>query len=211
MKTLVTAMVGAALLAGSALAEGEGNGPAVRNIPAEGSISREQGLEAFDRIYEVASHPRCANCHVGEDNIPMWSGPSYGKTRPHGMNINAGESRMGAETLLCQTCHITTENLESAPHAAPHYGIDWSLAPVEFEWFGKSELEICEQLKNPDTNGGRDWEGLIDHLIHDAELSGPVLWGWNPGGTREPAPYSLQQHVDDMAIWGVAGQPCPTQ
>ncbi|SMX26084.1 hypothetical protein TRP8649_00157 [Pelagimonas phthalicica] len=201
--------IAALVLAAPALAEGEGDPIAVKNIPAPGSVTLEDGLVAFARIFEVASHPRCANCHVGESNIPMWSGPSYGKTRPHGMNINAGESRIGAETVMCSTCHRTNSDLASAPHAPPHFGIDWQLAPVEFVWFGKTDKEICEQMKDPERNGGRDWEGLVDHLIHDASLYGPVLWGWNPGGTREPAPYSLQQHVDDMAIWGVAGQPCP--
>ena len=182
---------------------------AVANLPEAGSVSREQGLAAFARIYEVASHPRCANCHVGADNIPMWSGPSYGKTRPHGMNINAGESRIGGESLPCYSCHRTSGNLASDNNAPPHFGIGWRLAPVEFEWFGKSPVEICEQLKTPSRNGGRDWKGLVDHLIEDAGHRGPVLWGWSPGGNRQPAPYSLQQHVDDMALWGASGQPCP--
>ncbi len=179
------------------------------NVPAEGSVDIAQGLAAFQRIYEVTSHPRCANCYVGDDNIPMWSGPSYGKTRPHGMNIHAGASRIGAETLLCQTCHRTSGTLASEPHAPPHFGLDWRLAPVQFEWFGKSPEFVCAQLSDPQRNGGRDWMGLAQHLVDDAGHRGPVLWGWNPGGDREPAPYSLQEHVDDMLTWGVAGQPCP--
>ena len=73
----------------------------------------------------------------------------------------------------------------------------------------KTLMEVCEQLRDPARNGGRDWMRLVHHLVDDAEHRGPVLWGWVPGGDREPAPYSLQQHVDDMATWGVAGQPCP--
>ena len=178
------------------------------NPPPPGSVSREEGLAAWGRIYEVVSHPRCANCHVGADNIPMWSGPSYGRTRPHGMNISAGESRKGLEILPCTTCHRTTNDLDSLPHAPPHFGIDWQLAPVEFEWFGKTSTEICAQLKEPRRNGGRDWMGLARHLVVDAGHRGPVLWGWNPGGDREPAPYSLEEHLNDGLIWGVAGQPC---
>jgi hypothetical protein len=49
----------------------------------------------------------------------------------------------------------------------------------------------------------------VDHLVHDAEAFGPVLWGFNPSGGREPAPYGLQAHVNDMIAWGAAGQPCP--
>ncbi len=182
---------------------------AVIEPPEAGSVSQSEGLAAFQRIYEVTSHPRCANCHVGSDNIPMWSGPSYGKIRPHGMNINAGNSRIGAETLLCSTCHRESSNLDSEPHAPPHFGLAWRLAPVEFEWFGKSPAETCAQLSNPDRNGGRDWMGLARHLVEDAGHRGPVLWGWSPGGNREPAPYSLQEHVDDVLIWGTAGMPCP--
>ncbi len=195
--------------AAASLAQAESEPLAVINPPAEGSVSTAQGLQAFERVYQVLSHPRCANCHVGADNIPMWSGPSYGKTRPHGMNILAGASRIGAETLLCQTCHRTFSTRESKPHAPPHFGLDWRLAPVAYEWFGKSPAYICAQLSDPARNGGRDWMGLARHLVADAGHRGPVLWGWNPGGNREPAPYSLQEHVSDVLAWGVAGQPCP--
>ena len=56
------------------------------NVPAEGSVTKEEGLAAWARIYEVASHPRCSNCHVGESDRPMWSGPTYGKTREAHLN-----------------------------------------------------------------------------------------------------------------------------
>jgi cytochrome c553 len=186
------------------------DGP-VAEINPPVSATTQEGLAAFDRIYEVASHPRCANCHVGADNVPMWSGAYYGETRPHGMNVNAGESRIGVETLVCSTCHRTNDNFATDPHAPPRAGLDWQLPPVEFEWFGKTPAEICAQLSDPDRNGGRDWMGLAEHLIDDAGHLGFVLWGWQPGGGREPAPYSLQAHVDDVTIWGVAGQPCPTE
>lgn len=207
MRFIPLAFATALALTTPAFAEGEA--PAVIVPPAEGSVSLDEGLAAFERIYEVASHPRCSNCHVGSDNIPMWSGPSYGEVQPHGMNIDAGESRIGAETLVCSTCHRTNRSFESAPHAPPHAGLDWRLAPVEFEWFGKTPSEICAQLGDPDRNGGRDWMGLAEHLVDDSSHRGFVLWGWQPGGGREPAPFSLQEHVDDILAWGVAGQPCP--
>lgn len=183
------------------LAQGAGENV---TIEPPATASRDEGLAAFNRIYEVASHPRCSNCHVGADNRPMWSGPSYGETRPHGMNINAGESRIGAETLPCATCHAVSDRLNDTPHAAPQVAMTWMLAPVEAEWFGKSEAEICTQLRDPDRNGGRDMLELASHLDHDLILH----WAWNPGGGREPAPYSLQDHVNDILTWGVAGFPC---
>lgn len=190
-------------LALPAFAEGEN---VTITLPAEGSVTREEGLVAWQRIYEVTSHPRCSNCHVGADNKPMWSGPSYGKTRAHGMNINAGESRIGAEYVQCSTCHAYREGENNMPHAAPQVAMNWQLPPVEAEWFGKSSNEICEQLRDPDRNGGRDYVDLASHLDHDLILH----WAWKPGGGREPAPYSLQEHVNDVLAWGVAGFPCET-
>jgi hypothetical protein len=176
----------------------------VINPPAGGSVDRQSGLAAWARVFEVTSHPRCSNCHVGADNRPMWSGPSYGKTRPHGMNINAGESRIGAETVLCSTCHAYRETGNDMPHAAPQVAMEWQLAPVEAEWFGKSSVEVCNQLRDPERNGNRSLLELAEHLDHDLILH----WAWSPGGGREPAPYSLQEHVDDLLVWGVAGFPC---
>ena len=165
------------------------------------------GLAAWSRIYEVVSHPRCANCHTGASDRPMWSGPSYGRSRPHGMNIRAGESRIGAETLPCRTCHVTTLETpdNSVPHAAPQVSDAWRLAPVEADWFGRSSAFICAQLRDPERNGGRTVAELMDHLEHDVILH----WAWSPGGGRQPAPYNLKTHVDDLKEWGDAGQPCP--
>lgn len=169
--------------------------------------SNDDGLAAWARIYEVVSHPRCANCHTGESDRPMWSGPSYGPTRPHGMNIRAGDSRIGAETLPCRTCHVTTNERadNSLPHAAPQVMDAWRLAPVEADWFGRSSDVICAQLRDPERNGDRTVAELADHLEHDVILH----WAWAPGGGREPAPYDLKSHIADLMAWGAAGQPCP--
>lgn len=177
--------------------------------PPEGSVTTEQGLQAWSRIYEVTSHPRCANCHTGESDRPMWSGPSYGKTRVHGMNIQAGKSRVGAKYLLCSTCHTTKsenwQNANTTPHSAPRVATSWALAPVEAHWFGRSSEQICAQLREPLTNGNRSMLEIAEHLNHDLILH----WAWAPGGGREPAPYSLQEHVNDILTWGVADTPCP--
>lgn len=200
--TRLTLAAGLCLLPLTAFAAG-GN----VTIEPPAAATEAEGLDAFARIYDVASHPRCSNCHVGADNLPMWSGPSYGKTRPHGMNINAGESRIGAETLACATCHSNRDGGNDWPHAAPQVAMAWQLAPVEAAWFGKSAVEICQQLRDPARNGGRDMMDLATHLDHDLILH----WAWSPGGNRQPAPYSLQEHVDDILIWGVAGMPCPEE
>ena len=177
--------------------------------PQEGSVSREDGLAAWDRVHAVVSHPRCANCHVRADNIPMWSGPEYPQTGPHGMNIDAGDSRIGAETLPCATCHVTSSAPANGSNDAPAAMIDWQLAPVDMIWFGQSSAQICAQMSDPARNGGRDWIQLAEHLRDDAAHGGFVAWGFAPGGARQPAPGDLQSHIDDVLKWGAAGQPCP--
>lgn len=201
-------------VAGAAFSHGSGDENSkidlVVNSP-NGEVNRETGLAAWDRIYEVTSHPRCSNCHTGNRNIPMWSGPSYGETRPHGMNINAGDSRIGIENIPCSTCHTQSTAPNTIPHAPPHTGHPWMLAPVEFLWFGQDSQTICEQMSDPERNGGRDGEGLVQHIIHDAEIKAFITWGFNPGGGREPAPGTMQAHLDDMVMWTAAGMPCPTE
>lgn len=191
-----------------ALAEGE-HGLELSALPAVGTVTAGDGLAAWDRIHEVNTHPRCLNCHVGADNIPLW-GTREAPDRIHGMNINAGLSRIGAEGLSCRSCHQTSTRPNTVPNAAPHTGMDWQLAPVEFQWVGQTSVQMCEQLRDPDRNGGRDAAGLIEHILHDAELVGFITWSFNPGGGREPAPGSLQAHLEDMARWTAAGMPCPS-
>ena len=157
MKKLLSLVAGLAALTSLAVAaEQVGTNRVINEFPA-GSVTVEEGLASWQTFYEVASHPRCANCHVGADNRPMWSGPSYGRTRPHGMNINAGVSRIGAETIPCATCHTTAEsvgkNVNATPHAPPRVAMGWQLAPVEAEWFGKSSAYICAQAQGP----GAEW------------------------------------------------------
>ena len=164
-----------------------------------------QGLQLWGKIHEVFSHPRCANCHVGPDHVPIWSGPSYGpKARPHGMNIHGGASRIGAEHIACSACH--TQHNAQVPHGPPGAKV-WLLPPVEMQWFGKSSAEICAQIKDPARNGGRTIAKVAEHIDHDAL----VHWGWTPGPGREPAPRSIAQLVEHLKQWDVAGAPCPTK
>lgn len=214
-KHLLTAFIigaGATVMAGAAFSHGAGDDEADTglevNTPTE-SVSAEDGLAAWENIYAVFSHPRCSNCHVDERNIPMWSGPSYGEAGPHGMNINADESRMGFESIPCFTCHGQSQVFDTAPHAPPVTGHPWMLAPVAFAWYGKDSRAICEQVRDPDRNGGRDGADLVEHILHDAESRAFITWGFNPGGGREPAPGSMQDHLNDMIAWTSAGMPCP--
>lgn len=203
---IISASLGLGTLA---LAQAE-HGLDLSALPNVGTVAPEDALAAWNNIHTVLTHPRCLNCHVGADNVPHW-GTTEVPDRIHGMAVNAGASRIGAEGLSCTACHQTSTRPNTVPHAPPHTGMDWRLAPVEFQWTDRTSAEICAQMRDPNLNGGRDAAGLIDHILHDAELSGFITWSFDPGAGRDPAPGSLQAHLEDMAVWTAAGMPCPEQ
>jgi hypothetical protein len=202
-------VIAAASVVLGTLAPAEGkHGLDLSALPEAGTVGPEDGLAAWDRIHSVLTHPRCLNCHVGADSVPLW-GTVRAPDRIHGMAIDAGESRIGAETMSCNACHQTSTRPNTVPNAAPHTGMDWRLAPVEFQWTDRSSAEICAQMRDPERNGSRGAVGLIEHILHDAKLIGFITWSFDPGADRDPAPGSLQAHLEDMARWTAAGMPCP--
>jgi hypothetical protein len=175
---------------------------AAQETPRE--ATREEGLAAWERIFTVTSHPRCTNCHVGDSGQPMWDGLGYKPNAVHGMNVQAGESRIGAESITCDACHVTSAAANTVPHAPPHIDDAWRLPPVELEWLGKTSAEVCAQLRNPDTNDGHDIASLVDHLRNSAFVN----WGFTPGAGRSVPEGSLDALIHDVTLWGAAGTPC---
>jgi hypothetical protein len=178
-------------------------------VIASPALAQDAGLATWSKIHEVFSHPRCANCHVGPDNVPIWSGSSYGpRARPHGMNINGGASRDGTEYIPCGSCHQTHDQAQ-LPHGPPHArdAAAWVLAPVEMQWFGKSSAEICAQIKDPARTRGRSIAAIAEHVEHDKL----VAWGWDAGPGREKPPYSAADVAKFLRQWDEKeGAPCPT-
>jgi hypothetical protein len=173
-------------------------------VAAQDAPTKAQGLAAWDEIYAVTSHPRCTNCHVDEGGVPMWNGLIYGADMAHGMRVQADESRVGAETLPCRTCHIGAASANATPHAPPMIDDAWRLPPVELAWLGKSSKDVCEQLRDPETNDGFAMDGIASHL----ETSAFVAWGFNPGAGRSVPPGTLDEMVVALNLWAAAGTPC---
>lgn len=173
--------------------------------PAVSAADTAAGLEQWDAIFKVFSHPRCANCHTADDH-PRWSGESYGKTRFHGFNVRRGSdgSGFGNPGLRCTTCHQETNS--PVPHGPPG-APGWHLAPPEMVWFEQSSAAICAQIKDPARNGGRSLEEIAVHVRDDALVG----WGWAPGPLREPAPGSAEETFQAIEKWSAAGAPCPAQ
>ena len=72
-------------------------------------------------------------------------------------------------------------------------------------WTGKSLGAICAQIKDKARNGGKTMPELIHHMAKD-ELVG---WGWNPGGSRTPAPGSQAEFGALFEAWAKSGAHCP--
>lgn len=199
MRRLLIILTPAAMLAASVhLAPAQEAPP-----PPALAVDTAVGLPQWQKVYEVFSHPRCANCHV-EDDRPRWSGAHYGATRVHAFNVQRGTdgSGFGNPGLRCTTCHFSSNsNILHGPPGAPN----WHLAPAEMVWFGKSSAEICAQIKDPARNGGRTLAEIAVH-VRDDKLVG---WGWAPGSGREPAPGSAEETYQAIEAWSKAGAPCP--
>lgn len=155
----------------------------------------------FNEAAKVITHPRCMNCHPATDR------PLQGNDqRPHLPRVAGGEGGTGVPGLNCTACHgrenvtLVGTSLRSVPGHPK-----WHLAPLEMAWEGKSLGAICEQIKDPARNGGRDLAALHDHMAKD-DLVG---WGWNPGAGREPAPGTQALFGEIVKAWIDTGAHCP--
>jgi hypothetical protein len=148
----------------------------------------------FAEAAKVLTHPRCMNCHPATDR-PLQGNDQH----PHRPLADRGNP--------CTTCH-TERNFtlaESASYRSIPGHPRWQLAPIEMAWEGKSIGEICQQLKDPNRNGGRTLELVHEHAAHD-EL---VAWGWEPGAGRDPAPGTQELFGQLIKAWIDTGAQCP--
>lgn len=149
----------------------------------------------FDAIVSVVMHPRCINCH--QDQSPR---QTDAKILHHPLIVR-GKDGHGAPTQPCQTCHQATNTADGfVPGVAT-----WSLAPLSMLWEGRSNQQICEQMKDPARNGGRrTGKEIIEHMKSDPL----VLWAWTPGAGRTTPPLSHERFVEALEAWVGAGMPC---
>ncbi len=160
-----------------------------------------RSVALFQEAGKVIQSPRCMNCH------PAQRAPTQGDSmHPHNPPMVAGDSGHGPAGMPCFSCH-TTANV-------PTWGADiksipgdpkWGLAPAEMAWQGKSLGQICAQIKNPSTNGGKSMAELHHHMAQD-HLVG---WAWNPGAGRVPAPGTQAQFGELIKAWIDTGAKCP--
>jgi hypothetical protein len=156
---------------------------------------------AFEKVASVLLSPRCQNCHT------LTSFPRQGDDRhPHLFNVARGDADKGAPGLPCSTCHGRSNNAASG---VPGTDEEWRLAPRSMGWENLSTADLCRQLKDPQHNGQRSGNQIIDHL-----RSQIVRWAWSPGADRNgkprtapPIPYA--DFIEAAEVWMETGAVCP--
>jgi hypothetical protein len=170
----------------------------LKSVQSFASISddRQRSLALFQEVGKVITHARCMNCHPAGDR------PAQGDDRhPHMPLVVRGVDNFGAIGMRCTTCHGPA-NFD--PAGVPGHP-EWHLAPIEMAWVGKSLGDICEQIKDPNRNGGKSMDDLIHHMADDSLVG----WGWHPGVGREPAPGTQQEFGALFKAWADSGAVCP--
>ncbi|PRP90186.1 hypothetical protein ENSA5_67080 [Enhygromyxa salina] len=153
----------------------------------------ERSRALFLEVAKVLQHDRCVNCH------PAGERPLQRSGEPHQPLVVRGEDGFGAPGLGCDTCHGESSylNMPGSPH--------WHLAPLEMAWEGKSARAICQQIQDPQRNGGKSPAELAQHMTHD-EL---VAYGWAPPEQLEPAPGNQRLLGQLFQAWLDSGAVCP--
>lgn len=196
-------MLSAAGLAALTLAAAScGNSGSNTNRPQDQPASRAAGLVAFETVRSVLQHPRCQNCHPAGD-VPLQGDAGL----PHKQNIQRGPTGHGMAGAECTTCHGPANPPASyGTHIPPGVSTEWHMPPPEMKmvFVGVAPGALCEQVKDPARNGGKDMAALRIHL--DDPL---VKWGWTPGFGRTAIPISHAAFVQAWETWASAGTPCP--
>lgn len=162
------------------------------------AMAAESNNDMFTPIAAVLRNPRCLNCHPRDDH------PRQGADRHiHQMNIVRGEDNLGFVNARCTACHRDENNPNSGLPGAPN----WHLAPLAMGWQGLDDATLCATLKDQEKNGGKDVAALVEHMDKDPL----VLWGWAPGGNRDPVPTPHAEFVTQLKTWAGAGAPCPLE
>src|ERR1700733_13616433 len=153
---------------------------------------------AFEAIVPVLRHPRCMNCHSRGD-FPRQGDDSH----RHSMQVRRGPDGDGINGVRCSTCH-QAHNLVGLhmPPGSP----DWHLPSpaMPMIWEGLTDHQLCELFKDPQRNGHRTVDQIVEHMHTPL-----VLWGWAPGDGRAPVPVAQEEFFAKVQEWAVKGAACP--
>jgi hypothetical protein len=118
------------------------------------------------------------------------------------MQIRRGDGQ-GINGVRCSTCH-QDHNLAGLhmPPGAPGWHLPTPTTPMI--WEGLTDHQLCELFKDPQQNGHRTPEQIVEHMHTPL-----VLWGWGPGDGRVPVPMAQEEFFAKVQEWAAKGAACP--
>lgn len=191
------------------------------------------GETAFEYLHQVATHPRCSNCHgVMDGGVHR---PTVGdERRPHPMNISSANNlRLTVENhhfvqvpnstqpVNCRSCHQNKNGASPGmpPGAANDLmpGFVWHMPPPTMIVPADiSPTQLCANWLDPAKNSFLAFRGSRDDMktfekefVHHVSDDPLIRWAWNPGPGRSPAPGTHQEFVTAMQLWIDQDAPCP--
>ncbi len=160
------------------------------------------GAAPFEVVRAVLQSPRCVNCH------PAGNAPTQGdEMTPHAQDVVRGADGRGVPGATCASCHQKANAPDAyGEHQPPGVSTEWRLPPpaTPMVFAGVPARELCDALKDPAKNGGKDAKALLEH-VHDPL----VTWGWKPGFGRKPVALPYADFERAWSAWIAAGMPCP--
>jgi mono/diheme cytochrome c family protein len=157
-------------------------------------------VKAFTAVYKVLMSPRCMNCHPQGD-IPLQGDDSH----LHTMFPKRGLEGKGVLAMKCANCHQPTNTPGlNTPPGNPN----WHLPPADMKMVfqGKTPRQLAKQLVDPQLNGHKDMQKLVEHAD-----DGLVKAGWNPGEGRTLPPMSHAEFKKAWITWLSTGAYAPKQ
>ena len=128
--TLIVFVTWIALSTRGAVESGES-----KTSPADDTLG--DGLDAWEQVYSVLTHPRCINCHTAT-NYPQQGDDR----RRHVANVVRGPEGKGVPGLNCAGCHQES-NADSTGVPGGH---NWHLAPLSMRWQDMNDRPLSSAL-----------------------------------------------------------------
>jgi hypothetical protein len=165
-----------------------------------------ESAQWFLRMSSVMLSNRCLNCHTVEDF------PGQGDDHHrHANNVIRPASQRddihgtfgrGADAVPCFACHASSNQADGRQPGAPN----WRMPPADMGWDRMSgPNELCHHVLNPEFNGGRAPEQLVEHMTTDPL----VQYAFDPGVGRKKPPLSQSDFHQAVRNWVATGAFCP--
>src|SRR6478672_12964779 len=124
---------------------------------AKPGVDTQQGLDAWQQVYSVLTHPRCINCYTA-NNYPQQGDDRHS----HFANDVRGPGGQGVPAFTCHACHQDA----NADSTGVPGGRGWHLAPLSMRWQDANDkplpsAAVCSAVTASRRNENMDGAALL--------------------------------------------------